>query len=51
MGKDGTYVRADDGGDDGSRYDDTSNSEAGEDQEAPGSVESVNLQAGKSANA
>ena len=38
MGKDVTYVGADDGGDDRSWYHDTSDSETGEDQETPGSV-------------
>lgn len=50
-GKDATYVWADDGGDDGSWYDDASDTETSEDQETPGSVESISLQASQSANA
>lgn len=50
-GKSPTYVGADDGGDDGSWYDDAPDSETGEDQEAPGSIERIGLQASKSSNA
>ena len=51
MCKDETYVRANDGGDDGSWYDDAPNSKTGEDQKTPGSVERIGPQASKSANA
>ena len=50
MGKDGTYVGANDGGDDGRGYDDAPNSESCEDQEAPGSVERIGLQTSESTN-
>ena len=47
----GTYVWADDGGDDGSWYDDAADSETGEDEETPGSVERVSPQASHGTNA
>ncbi len=49
--KDGAYVWANDGSDDGSWYDDAPDSKTREDQETPGSVERISLQASKSANA
>ena len=50
VGEDGTYVGANDGGDDGRGYDDAPDSESCEDQEAPGSVERIGLQASESTN-
>ena len=47
----GTYVWANDGGDDGSWDNDAANSETGEDKETPGSVECVGFQASESAGA
>lgn len=51
VGKDATYVWADDRGHDGSWNDDAPNSETGEDQETPGTVQGISLQASKSTNA
>ena len=51
VGEEGTYVWANDGSDDGSWYDDAPDAKTREDQETPGSVERINLQASKSANA
>lgn len=47
----GRYVWANDGGDDGSWYDNAADSEAGEDQETPCSVECISFQASKGTNA
>ena len=51
VGKDGTYVRANDGGDNRSWYDNAPDSETGKDQKTPCSVEGIGSQASKSANA
>ena len=47
----GTYVWADDGGDDGCWDNDAADSEAGEDKETPGPVEGIGSQASKGADA
>ena len=47
----GTYVWADDGGDDRSWYDDAADSKAGEDEETPGAVERIGPQTSHSADA
>ena len=50
-GENGTYVWADDGGDDGSWYDDAADSKTGEDEEPPGSIERIGPQTSHSADA
>ena len=50
-GESGTYVWTDDGGNDGSWYDDAADSKTGEDEETPGSVERIGPQASHSATA